>query len=77
METFTGALQCKSCKNIHAVFPLDNKEATQLAMAETFGTVCPKCGKSIDTNSTMLITIWGESAKEVLEAARKDGILYE
>jgi hypothetical protein len=72
-----GVLQCESCKNIHAVFMLDNKEASQRAMKETFGTSCPQCGKSIDAASTKLIMMmWDKEAKTVLEFARRTRILY-
>ena len=76
MENYTGVFRCNFCENIFAVFQIDNKAAMKLALEETLGIACPKCGKYIDGHTLEFVFII-DTDEKVLKAARHDGTLYE
>ena len=77
MKEIAGGLQCKNCKATLAIYKMSNKAAMERAMAETFGSVCPNCGKYTDKDSVLLLMIFEDTADKVIKLAQKAGILYD
>ena len=77
MPTLTGILECGGCNELLAVFTLDTDAPFKHAYEDFMGNVCPKCGWLLSKESMSVSVVLENETQDVLNSARKAGLVYE